>query len=293
MKAGCFILATIATLCFANAQTTTWCPPGAQWHYGYGSFLTNGFIKLTYVGDTVYNGQACHLLDQYIKYVTYPTNIISESHQDVFTFESGGIVYGAVPSLSDWDTIYNYNAVPGDAWGTFPESGFRLVVQDTGHKTINGYDLKFMTVGLTDTLWNLVTDTVYERVGFGHMLYPFNMQISTDPDYNGLCNYSDDAFADWNLADSACTVLYLGINDASRVNLAIFPNPFTDRIKITGAFSTNPISVKLFSPAGQLVFETATTDGAVDLSELANGLYFIAVESHQGVFRERLIKRDD
>ena len=282
-----------ATLCLSLASAfgqTVWCPAGAQWHYGYGSFNVSGYIELNYVGDTVYNGAPCHRLDQRIKYIIHPDNTVSENHHPVYTYESGGIVYAAVPTLSDWDTLINFNAAPNNVWGMFPDNGFNVSVEDTGHRLIQGYNLKYLAVTFPNNNGFDYHDTIYERIGYAGVMYPFDMQLNTDPDTHDFCNYSDDAFADWSHPDSMCTFLPTGIfelNDAKPLSLS--PNPSQGVVKLDGLTAANAYTITVSTPAGKRIRYFDKPKATLDLSDLPNGIYFLSADSHQGVYRGTLV----
>jgi hypothetical protein len=90
-------------------------PSGAQWHWGYNAFADKGYVALTYVRDTVYEGKACHKIAQHIKYVNQQFWTVTETFGYQVTYEENGVVFiytSSGSSGSGWDTLYNFNANP-------------------------------------------------------------------------------------------------------------------------------------------------------------------------------------
>jgi hypothetical protein len=73
------------------------------------------------VSDTVYEGKACHKLTEHEKVVDQIDWDVTETSREQYTYEENGVVFGFTDGLLEniWDTLYNFNAVPGDKWHLF------------------------------------------------------------------------------------------------------------------------------------------------------------------------------
>ena len=73
------------------------------------------------------------------------------------------------------------------------------------------------------------------------------------------------------------TCLTTGINNIpEKLNLKVYPNPFTDKIKLTN--TTGLEKYTLLNSTGQVIW-TGTKIEQTDFSYLTNGLYFLKVDS--------------
>jgi hypothetical protein len=99
-------------------------------------------------------------------------------------------------------------------------------VADTGHNTIQGYYLKWLTITYHSNM-PPITDTIYERIGCTGINFPYMTSVlSTDPFISGFCNYSDNTFSNWPNSDEYCTDLPTGISPLeSEEFISVFPNP--------------------------------------------------------------------
>jgi hypothetical protein len=81
---------------------------------------------------------------------------------------------------------------------------------------------------------------------------------------------------------------YLGLatNNFNQVNC--FPNPSSDAIRIEGLNDTGTFTV--FNQMGQLIKTGSVSNGIIQISELAEGIYTIQINQNSSVFKTRLIK---
>ena len=85
------------------------------------------------------------------------------------------------------------------------------------------------------------------------------------------------------------------VDDAKMI---LAPNPVTNylRIEIAGIEPQEPASLSILNVSGQLVYRETVepselTNKTISTSNLANGVYFVVIETEQGVMRERFIKK--
>ena len=77
--------------------------------------------------------------------------------------------------------------------------------------------------------------------------------------------------------------------------VAVFPNPFNERIVIEGLSSEVTIQqVLIYNAYGALIMQfegNQTMLQEVDASSLAKGIYYLEVRTEQGGFTEKIIKQ--
>jgi hypothetical protein len=84
------------------------------------------------------------------------------------------------------------------------------------------------------------------------------------------------------------------IESSSRLRANIFPNAFESKITITlDNVSTHKVKVSIADLVGRPIYQTEENSSSfvLDLSFLHNGIYAITIETGNGKFTERIIKR--
>ncbi len=71
-------------------------------------------------------------------------------------------------------------------------------------------------------------------------------------------------------------------------NITIFPNPANSFIKVK-AKNHEIKNIKLTGLSGNVIF--TSTKNTIDISKLASGIYFIEVETNNGVFMQKIVKK--
>jgi hypothetical protein len=93
----------------------------------------------------------------------------------------------------------------------------------------------------------------------------------------------------------ACSQTGAGLIENAEQFVAIFPNPFNERIVIDGANAGLAIKeVLIYNTHGALILQfkgNQTMWQEVDASMLAKGIYYIEVQSEQGRYTEKIIKQ--
>jgi alpha-amylase len=92
----------------------------------------------------------------------------------------------------------------------------------------------------------------------------------------------------------ACSQTGVGLTENPVQNVAVFPNPFNERIVIEGMNAEETIQqVLIFNTHGALIMQfegNQTMLQEVDASSLAKGIYYLEVRTEQGGFTEKIIK---
>lgn len=121
-----------------------------------------------------------------------------------------------------------------------------------------------------------------------------SLNVYVDLTMGTMINTSNVTGAD-NIADNGVVhiidaVLVPGtadIEEAGVTMINISPNPATQQLKINN-FDVNDYTV--MNAYGQTVLRGSTENGTVNVSELANGNYFINITNETGIFKARFIK---
>ncbi len=79
----------------------------------------------------------------------------------------------------------------------------------------------------------------------------------------------------------------LAVTDVKRNNISVYPNPAVDMINISNVSSKTKFEI--YSVGGQLVNQ-GTTDGKVNVSKLAKGVYILSLESNGEKSQTKFIK---
>lgn len=278
-----------------NGQT--WFPDGAVWHYGYSSgFGAQGYVRFDVIGDTVVNGQSSRKLTRTREtYDFINQQYGSETMAPVIAHEAAGVVWLYVPSISEFDTLYNLAAVPGDQWLLPPmpdpficTEESMMIVTDTGTTMIGSVQLHWMAVNIhyVDLQGSMVIqDTILERVGTGAYMLPHDLCNSfIDGQEGGPLRCYQDVEIDYVISDEPCNFV-VGVGEANEVLFRprIFPNPADDRIWLDGIDVEGPFIAVVYDMQGVSVLSNAVTPKkGIDVSTLAPGFYTLTLVSKVG-----------
>lgn len=313
-KAISFIILTIA---FAvNAHSQTWCPAGATWYYTDNSADVSGYSKLTYTIDTLINSINCKKITHYYQGDSWQ-GPYSGYGLPFYTYQQNGVayLYNNKEGNNKFDTLFNINAQIGDKW-RFPlvdticaDSTYFMKVLNTGTKTLNGFNLKWLYIktgpipypGSGDFLYGL--DTITERLGYRYDDICYGLICNNSADecaHGGLRCYSDDAFGVYSTGlTSSCDYL-TGISESQMGQgvLKIYPNPAQSQITIEFELSkTKNITIEIKNSFGQTfntidsrAFSNGKNKIEIDVSEFSKGLYFIQLQSESKIMSTKFAK---
>jgi hypothetical protein len=86
----------------------------------------------------------------------------------------------------------------------------------------------------------------------------------------------------------------IGIKEYSdNSSIKLYPNPANSKVDIVLNVSPSDIKIKIVNSLGQIIFEDKKTNSDkfnLDVSGYSNGIYFVEVESSQGVLRTKFVK---
>lgn len=275
------------------AHAQVWCPSGAIWEYNNNSFMVSGCETRQYVGDTVIAGRPTQRIAVTSIQMNWLNNTLDTMNSAFYTSQDDGVVYGYdVLNSADWDTLYWFDAVPGDRWyppgadsfcpGQYPLG--MLQVTDTGHVLVNGQSLRFVQVAEVDQSGQASGNPypILERLGAPGMAIPPGGCIASDVGL-ALRTYMDGSFPfyDTGIADMC---IGLGVNEPSALaeppQVVLLPDQSGHWLEIR---TDKPISstVVISDVLGKRVVSSSIQGTAVllETSQLAKGMHVVMVEA--------------
>ena len=278
----------------SNAQN--WCTPNSEWYYNHASFTGPGYAKISYTGTTTINSYTCQQLSYFAMDYNFSAGFTSTTTRNYYTYENNSVVYLYNRITQVFDTLYNYNAAIGNQWllptnlptTTIPACAkAKLIVLDTGRATIQSTDLKWLKVQINYPSY-IVTDTVFERIGFLNNYFFSADYCTIQQDYNeggALRCFSDGSGFNYNRTEKPCADLYnplslpkVTIND----EIKAYPNPSNGLLKIQIEDATlSNYNLKLVNVLGQeermddLVKQSDII--TLNIQQLKKGIYFLQV----------------
>lgn len=301
MKKCMLLWAVLPWLCPAlHAQV--WCPPGATWHYGMEP--NGGHEVVEYIGDTVVGGRTAQQLASSATFFSpssqtweMTTAVRYTSVQDsiVFLWAEQGSTWG-------WDTLYVFNALPGDRWWPVhaenacqPPWGM-LEVQDISTTIIAGIPLRTWCVAYLNENGEPADPgcfNVIERLGSFQGLVPPPGGCFPIEAWNPLRCYADVDIPQFETGISPTCAFIAGMDERKgRMAYKVFPNPGTNSLHIeTGQIGRTEIQLR--DGTGRIVLMASGAGGTLELdsSDLAPGVYIVHVTAPAGQQMVKWVKQ--
>lgn len=293
----------IFLLCINGFKSQTWCPTGAEWTYSYSYVYpqANGYVVLKYMGDTLLNSMIYKKLNGtfYGTNAAYGSGTVTLQHEKYYIRQNNKLVHvynGFTPD----DTLFNFNAVPGDKWlrarisGTVCNVTRRAVtVIDTGSVVINGITLKKLVLSYVRGLFvgsgtTSYTDTVYEKIGsIKFHLIPWTCETATAmPDASGSfpagnfrC-YKDDFFATYHKTGMPGCYSPVAINELNESgSISVFPNPNSGIFKVVLTENSKNATAQVLDYSGRKIYEGTLLEGEnkFELKNISAGIYLLII----------------
>jgi hypothetical protein len=294
----------LAMLFMGSLRAQSWCPPGAEWYHTRYTMNGSSYVKINYTGTVVVNTFTCQQLNYQIGSRSGFTNqvTISNSLPTFYTYISNSVVYLRIDNTTNFDTLYHFNAVPGNQW-LLPANKVtgitctksKLTVLDTGHRVVQGVNLRWLKVNISNGF--PATDTIYERLGFKqHFFLAFDLCSGQHDYYYGgpLRCYSDNQILNYKLITDSCDHLQLYLNSIEENSILnsvkIYPNPTADKIFIDyDNLEAKTVKLLITNPLGQVIQigESPLPTQEINIRTLEIGFYFLTVQSEnrQKVFK--------
>ncbi len=300
-------------LFYFNSKSQTWCPPGAMWYYRV--YFTNppyhdGVIELSYTNTVSVNSVICKELvgDFYGKMnaASSPSTIIN-NWVNIKTVESNSVYMVYDSYHNKFDTIANFNAVPGDKWllamlpaissSTCSYPRPTVNVLSTSTVIINSQVLKRIIVNYAPYPSGNITDTIVEKIGgVRGFLFPLYHCIVDGPMYGTLSCYSDPNFGLYKKSGIInCNYDPTAVKPIDAPGLiSMHPNPAQNLLKIefeNSAFS----ELRIKDIAGKQLKSVDLRSKSfceVEISELTSAVYFIEFLNNDKVITTKKLIRE-
>lgn len=308
MKQPFILLFALTLFSPANAQAQSWCPPGATWIYDTSDpMLGASATRFAYVGDTVVDGFAGQRIEQLSAMTLLwgiDTLIISNG-PDVVTRTEPGIVYWWMDNVQEWDTLYWFDALPGDRWspgwqqgsdqwwGTCDDGSY-LMVMGTNTTVIEGHSLRTLSVAVAHGGDLVDAFTIVERMGNtqGYFI-PRPTYCFVDECYCSFSCYSDDEI---HLPFGGPCELPLAVEEdaiANADNWSVSPMPFRDRFTVRSATPRNA-TVILFDMTGREMLSMPFNGTSLEVYPglLPAGGYVLRMVDARGTLRHRMVIKE-
>lgn len=272
------LLLVLPFVAVPQLRAQVWCPPGATWYYTDSSYVsgTPGYRILEYVQDTVINGQPAQQMSN--TWYRLIAGILDPLSSFKFhTYQDGGVVYCKTELSGPWDTLYVFDAVPGDHWhfAHFSDSDpcDRVTVTDTGHVMIAGYSLRYVDYE-HDSSGVVVTRRITERFGDSYSFWP-QPQCGMNEVKRGLRCYMDNELG---LVSTGLVPACDFTNSVQEMNAStawrVLPNPGRDGFRLQAPPGLHKLVIH--DAEGRVAMEGTTSQGNWwDASKLAPGIYLV------------------
>jgi hypothetical protein len=251
-----------------------WCPPGATWTYTYtDGWMYDGMARYQYVGDTVMAGGAAQIITRHTEGHSWPLDtVLVGDGAEFFTRVVGSRV--DLWTGAAFDTLYDFAAVPGDQWLMNTPDGIdpfiTIIVQDTGHTSIDGLNLRYLVT--------TSSDTIIERLGsLPYHFVPWALAVLDAADGPLRC-YADADINYHRPSWSFGCESIAGLPEIKDAEIGLFPNPGTGECTMTMRPGLHEI--RLCDAAGRLLLRQRANGERTTLitKGLPAGMYLIHVD---------------
>jgi hypothetical protein len=305
------ILAILILFITYNGFAQSWDPYSAYWIYGASYYSSGAQIRLSYLRDTLINGQDCQILKRdVLEYDYYSKTYSYRVWDNEVTYYKSGVTY--ILNDNKFDTLYYFAANINDRYKITSKLSWRskenayAVVVDTGHTVINQNKLKWLAVDYKfksdgfDVDYYTLRDTIIERIGATKLYYlPWDVingmldgneggELQCYHDYLiGVYNNNKYNYGDCNFDIS------LGIPSIESNLVNVFPNPADSEFSITLKNKQVENILSIYTTSGQIVKSIRSNFSndviKINTSSWSNGLYILIVSNKSGSQKEKII----
>ncbi len=280
----CFLLVMIS---LPAVRAQSWCPPGAEWHWGIFNLGVDGFVHRWYAGDTVVYGRNAQKIQEAGVVINYFSQDTTSFDVTRFTSMDGQdvLLWSERDGTWQWDTLYRFGAAPGTIWrpaNGFFGGGFCLVqVADTSTTNYYGQPLKQLTLTYLEGDSTPISfgTVLTERIGAedGTWLLPYQCVMDAEVEILRCYSDVDMSYVDpnWHYGCASWT----GLAESKRpLSARLLPNPGTDHFTLDLPQSAHVVEV--LDATGRCALSERSTTGTVRMStsSLAKGIYLVRVD---------------
>lgn len=295
----CIKLILLVCLVTQTAMTQTWISTNAVWHYNFESLGgVRGYHKISYIKDTVVNGQACEYL-QVIQQSYAPSGppnwnyvpLERDTLEPRFTFMRNDTVY--YYNEGAFSILYCLSAAPGQSWDLGIDTNDLLCSRSIVHVdytdmiNLNGQNWPMLFVSSSPDASAWLYGRVVSRFGaYDRYLFPLpnccDSSISVDFQEFFFNCFEDDDFPLIQLYNYDCdNPLAVGIAEPDQMGemMVVYPNPATQlvHLRIHSYNANHQIHIVIKNFYGQEIYSQNISDKVthLDISGFPVGLYYI------------------
>lgn len=296
-----------------KAQAPIWIQNNAVWHYDFDNFAgTSGFLKTSYIGDTILNGQISQILattrysfliDQnHISHLTdisqLDTNYTWNNQNQIFYWRE-----------NQFELLYDFTKIAGESYTIdsnedatfFCNSTSTANVLGTGTVTYGNQNYPTMDLAYNEGDHTRLQGPINARFGnqssFSTLSWLFPIDaMGCDPgiiveytQYHFRCFQDDGLTVNPTNEECEYQLTHVGMGELNENGFLLYPNPAANFVTLVSPFEQN--EVQIFNLAGQLVFSTQTINKLQELNlDLSKGSYIMKVSSGNEVrYTEKLV----
>ncbi|MBR5093392.1 MAG: choice-of-anchor J domain-containing protein [Bacteroidales bacterium] len=162
-----------------------------------------------------------------------------------------------------WQVAPYTTQLPSDHYGVYVVQGNNatLLREETLNASMNGFQQRVVSIPASITGDFKIAFRHYETSG-GYVILLGDIKVVS-------------------------TGSVVGINDVNNINVAVYPNPASDKLNIEGEGISE---VQLMDINGRTVM-TANNGGVLSIASLTNGVYVIRVVTAEGVHTQKIVKQ--
>ena len=162
-----------------------------------------------------------------------------------------------------WQVAPYTTQLPSDHYGVYVVQGNNatLLREETLNASMNGFQQRVVSIPASITGDFKIAFRHYETSG-GYVILLGDIKVVS-------------------------TGSVVGINDVNNINVAVYPNPASDKLNIEGEGISE---VQLMDINGRTVM-TANNGGVLNIASLTNGVYVIRVVTAEGVHTQKIVKQ--
>jgi len=179
-----------------------WADSGATWYYGYNGIISQGYVEIEYMQDTLllsHDARQLKLTKRGIDFMS------GQFFEGVMAYEYTYSDSDHVFFLHDgqFEILYDFSAVVGDTLTHYLRGPFYIsecdsigksIVSATGTEIINDEELRWYETEYLDGISGF-SARIYEKMGALDFMFPTNYLCGIDEDFFGnLRCYEDDNF---------------------------------------------------------------------------------------------------
>lgn len=277
----CFLLHNVA---FGQYQslfgdsTTTWRMVKANGFFGYDHYLVSQDTLLNINGETIYR-----VKDHTVSGACNIQNFIKEDLVNGKFYYSGNI---NGPYVLFMDLSMQLGETLSTTWFYSPSGIVDSIYFDGQNKK----HIRFSSSMQINEHYEFI-----EGVGSSRGV-PLNCALSPGLSPIFLCKEKDNEIEYYNISTNPnifienCHMYFVGIDEQSESFFQLSPNPVNDVLALTIPDGEVLESVKIYDAMGQEVFAQKTNVLLIDVAQLKNGFYTIALSINDKRYAKRFVK---